>query len=160
MKLRHVVVAMCLMASAAAFGQGYGYGRGMMGGYGPGMRGGYGPGPMWEEGGGYPMGPGMWGYSRGAYAGIDLSAEQRKKIAEIESQTSQAQWKLMGSMHEQRFHMQESFAPGAVDEAAARKAYAAMSATRKAMFDIMLDARKRMDAVLTKEQRDQLRRGQ
>jgi Spy/CpxP family protein refolding chaperone len=156
MKLRYVVTAICLAASATAFGQGYGYGRGMMGGYGPGMMGG--PGMMEGPGSG-TMGPGMmWGYSRSAYAGIDLTAEQRKKIAEIEDQTSQAQWKLMGSMHQMGFQMHESFAPGAIDEGAARKAFDSMSATRKAMFDLMLDARKRMDAVLTKEQRDQLRR--
>jgi Spy/CpxP family protein refolding chaperone len=122
-----------------------------MGGYGPGMMGGR---------GGSPMGPGMmWGYSRSAYAGIDLTPDQRKKIAEIEDQASQAQWKLMGSMHQQGFQMHESFAPGGVDEATARKAFDSMSGTRKAMFELMLDASKRMDAVLTKEQRDQLRRG-
>jgi Spy/CpxP family protein refolding chaperone len=155
MKLRYLIVAACLAASGAAFAQGYG--RGMMGGYGPGMMEGYGPGMMGP--GGYPMGPGMmWGYARQAYAGLELTPDQRKKLAEIEDQASQAQWKLMGTMHQQRFQVQESFAPGAVDEAAARKAFDSLSATRKAIFDLMLDARKRMDAVLTKEQREQLRR--
>jgi Spy/CpxP family protein refolding chaperone len=144
MKLRYLVAAACVAASGAALAQGYG--PGMMEGYGPGM-------------GGQGMGPGMMlGYSRGAYAGIDLTAEQRKKIAEIEKQTSEAQWKLMGSMHQQGFQMHESMGPGAVDEATARKTFEAMSATRKAMFELTLDARKRMDAVLTKEQRDRLQK--
>jgi len=138
MKLRYWIAAACVAASGAVLAQGHGYGPGM---------------------GGQGMGPGMMlGYSRDAYAGINLTADQRKKIAEIEKQTSDAQWKLMGSMHQQGFQMHESFAPGAVNEGDARKAFDSMSATRKAMFELMLDARKRMDAVLTKEQRDQLQK--
>jgi Spy/CpxP family protein refolding chaperone len=49
------------------------------------------------------------------------------------------------------------FSPG-IDEADARKAFQTMTETHKAMFEMQLDARKKIDAVLTKEQRDQLRR--
>lgn len=138
-----------------SYGGGYGMGPGMMGGYG-----GYGMGPrMMGSYGGCGMGPGMmWGSANQAYAGLDLTADQRKRIAEIEEQTSKAMWQLMGTMHEQGYHMAGVFGANPVDDAAARKAYQTMSETRKAMFDLQLDARKRIDALLTKEQRKQLNR--
>jgi len=64
----------------------------------------------------------------------------------------------MGAMHEQGYHMHGMFGPGALDEAAARKAFQAMAETQKAMFEMQLEARKKIDAVLTPEQREQLRR--
>jgi Spy/CpxP family protein refolding chaperone len=132
-------------------GWGMGMGPAMMGGgYGPGpgmMGGGWGPGA-------YGMGPGMRGGYGGAFAGLNLSAEQRKQVADIQETTSKAMWQLMGTMRDQRYAMN-----GAADDAAARKAYDAMAATRQAMFELRLQARNKIDAVLTAEQRDQLRRG-
>ena len=105
------------------------------------------------------MGPGMMGGDGGeAYAGLDLSAEQRKKIADIQQATAKAQWQLMGTMHEQGYHMYGMVGPGAIDEAAARKSFETMTETRKAMFEMQLEARKKIDAVLTPQQREQLRR--
>jgi Spy/CpxP family protein refolding chaperone len=126
------------------YGGGYGYGPGMMGGYGP---------------GGYGMGPGMmWGYGANAYADLNLSAEQRKKIDEIQEQAANTMWQLMGTMHQQGYHMHGALGPEPLDEQAARKAYESMAATQKAMFEAQLDARKKVDGVLTAEQREQLRR--
>ena len=142
-----------VVLSGAAVAQPYGGGAGMMGGYGmgPGMMGGY--------GGGYGMGPGMMGgYGIEAYAGLKLSTEQRKKITAIQQETSKAMWQQMGTMHEQGYHMQGMFGPGALDEAAARKAFQTMQESQKTMFAMQLEAHKKIDAVLTKEQRDQLRR--
>ena len=133
-------------------------GPGMMGavgpggsGRGPGMMGGYGP-------GGSGMGPGMMGgYGRGGFGGLELSEEQRAKIAEIQQDITRKQWDLMRKMHDQGYSMHQFGATGSVDESAARKAYQDMADARKAMFEATLDARKRMEAVLTKEQREQLR---
>jgi Spy/CpxP family protein refolding chaperone len=156
MKRMWIGIAASLLMAGAVVAQPYGMGPGMMGGggwgMGPGMMGGYGP-------GGYGMGPGMMGdYSSEAYAGLDLSAEQRRKIADIQQSTAKAQWQLMGAMHEQGYHMHGLFGPGALDEAAARKAFQTMAETQKAMFEMQLEARKKIDAVLTSEQREQLRR--
>jgi Spy/CpxP family protein refolding chaperone len=108
--------------------------------------------------GGYSMGPGMmWGYGAGGYGGLKLSDEQRTKIASIQEEFSRKQWELMGKMHEQRYQLYEFDSSDKTDESAARKAYQAISDTRKAMFENSLDMRKRIDAVLTKEQREQLR---
>jgi len=151
------------------YGYGYGMGPGMMGGYGgygmgPGMMGGYygmGPGMM----GGYHMGPGMmWGYDPGGYGGyggygVDLSPEQRAKIAEIQQKAYRKQWELMDKMHEEGGPMYQASGAGVYDEKAARAAYQQMADLRKQMFDLQLQTRKDVDAVLTPEQREQMQRG-
>ena len=158
-------------------GQGQGTGPGMMGqGMGPGMMGqGYGPGMMGQGMGpgmmgygmmGQGMGPGMMSgmmgpgmmYGADRYASLDLSAEQRSKISAIQEQLWRKRWDLMGKMHEERYHMHRLMSGAVTDDAAARKAYQAMADAHKQMFDAMLDARKHIDALLTKEQREQLRR--
>ena len=159
MDRKHALMALAasVVLSGAAVAQPYGGGPGMMGGYGGGY--GMGPGMMGGYGGGYGMGPGMMGgYGTEAYAGLKLSAEQQKKITAIEQETSKAMWQLMGTMHEQGYHMRGIFGPGPLDEATARKGFQTMQETQKAMFDMQLEARKKIDAVLTMEQRDQLRR--
>jgi len=85
------VAAAGLLVVSLVWAQPYGMGPGMMGGYGPG---GYGMGPGMMGGpGGYGMGPGMMGgYANEAYAGLDLSPEQRKKISDIQQSTGKAQW--------------------------------------------------------------------
>jgi Spy/CpxP family protein refolding chaperone len=137
------------------FGPGYGMGPGMMGGYGgygmgPGMMGGY---------GGYGMGPGMMGGYGGNGYGPDLNAEQRAKVSEIQQEFAQKHWELMGSMHRQGGPMNEAFGPGSFDEKAARKAYETMAEAQKQMFEASLQMRKKIDAVLTPEQREQMGRG-
>jgi Spy/CpxP family protein refolding chaperone len=152
------------------YGPGYGMGPGMMGGYGPGY--GMGPGMMGGYGPGYGMGPGMMGgYGPGAGMGpgmmggfggldaLDLSEAQRTKITEIRRELFGAHWALMGKMHQQGGPMEEAYASGKFDEKAARKAYDAMSESRKQMFEASLQAYKRIDALLTPEQREQLRSG-
>jgi Spy/CpxP family protein refolding chaperone len=144
------------------------YGPGMMGGAGPGgWDGGYGPGMMGGWGGGYGpgmmgggMGPGMmWGPGGGALADLDLSKEQRDKIAEIQGEVRRQHWAMMRGMQQQEWHMADAWRDdGSFDEQAARKAFDAMTAQRKAMFELMLDARRRIDAVLTPAQREQLKR--
>jgi Spy/CpxP family protein refolding chaperone len=153
------------------YGPGYGMGPGMMGGYGgygmgPGMMGGYGgygmgPGMMGGYGG-YGMGPGMMGGCGGygyGWAGLKLTDVQRSKIAKIQEEAARQRWDLMGKMHEQGFKMRELYASGKLDDAAMRQAYDTMAAMRKSMFENGLETRKKIEAVLTKEQREQLRGG-
>jgi Spy/CpxP family protein refolding chaperone len=155
------------------YGPGYGMGPGMMGGYGPG--GGYGMGPGYGRGYGYGMGPGMMGgYGRGygygmgpggcggyggGWSALKLSDEQRTKIDKILEDNARQRWELMGKMHEQGWKMRELYASGKADDAALKQAYDTMSAMRKSMFENNLEMRKKIDAVLTKEQREQLRGG-
>lgn len=141
----------------------YGMGPGMMGGYGgygmgPGMMGGYGMGPgmMGGYGGGYGMGPGMmYGY-RGGYgggAGLNLTDEQRGKIGKIQQDLRSKQWDLMGKIQDEYARRAD-----ASDDAAASKAEEQITALQQQMFANATAARKQMEAVLTKEQRQQLRR--
>lgn len=135
---------------------GYGMGPGMMGGYGPGM-GQYGMGPGMMYGyGGYGMGPGMmygWGPRYGTGAGLNLTDEQRQKISKIQRDLRSRQWDLMGKMQDE--YARRADAP---DDAAASKADDQIAALQQQMFTNATAARKQMDAVLTQEQRQQLRR--
>ena len=135
---------------------GYGPGAGMMGGYGgygmgPGMMGGY---------GGNGMGPGMmYGYGANAAAALNLTDDQREKITKIQEALSTKHWELMGKMQEQQFKLRELLASGKADDAAIGKAYKNIVGLRQQMWAAGADAHKQMDAVLTKEQRDQPQRG-
>ena len=121
-----------------------------------------GPGMM---GGGMMGGPGMMGYQgagtagdcHSGYAALNLTDEQRAKLGDIRRDLWRKQQQLMTRMHDQDFHMHDIYAAG-VDEARARKAFDAMTAAHKEMFEVSLEARKRIDAVLTEEQRKQLQR--
>lgn len=151
MKIKMVNVLTGVAAIAALTGVAVAQPQGM----GPGMIGGYGSGPGMM--GGFGMGPGMmFGYTNDAYAGLDLTLEQQKTIASIHEQTSTAMWQHMGTMHGQGSHMQGMFGAGPVDEAATRKSFQTMTDTQKAMFELQLDARNKIDAVLTKDQREKL----
>jgi Spy/CpxP family protein refolding chaperone len=130
-------------------GQGYGYGYGMMGpGYGMPGAGGYGYGMP-------GMGPGMW---RGVGSlPASLSAEQRTKIAEIQRDVRKRQWPLMQQMHELTWG-DATVESGALDEQAQRRDYERIAALQKQMFETMLESRKRIEAVLTPQQREEMQR--
>ena len=161
-------------------GYGYGMGPGMMGGgyaqgcgMGPGMMGGYGwgmgPGAMGGHHG-WGMGPGAmsghhgWGMGpgrMGGYAGLppDLTAEQRAKVADIQQEFQRKQWSLMQNMHSLAWSANGPAAGGRLDEQQARKNYDAAAALHKQMFENSLEADQRLEAVLTPQQREQMRRG-
>jgi Spy/CpxP family protein refolding chaperone len=150
-------VAATVVLAGTAVAQPYGMGPGMMSGYGGGYGGGYGMGPGMM--GGYDRSPAtMFGYSTEAYSGLDLTPEQQKSIVAIQEQANRSMWTHMGTMHGQGNHMQGMFGPGQFDESAARKSFQSMSEAQAAMFELQLDARKKIDAVLTKDQRDKLAR--
>ena len=155
------VAAADVLLAGSALAQQHNMGHDMMGGHGGGYGSGYGMGPGMMGGMGMGMGMGMGpggmrGNPDGALASLKLSADQRKQIADIRATSSKAMWQLMGTMHEQDDHMRGMHGLGAVDEAAARKSFQTMMQTRQAMFDLQLDTRKKIDGVLTKEQREQL----
>jgi len=164
---KHIIATVLATAAVAvtvplALAHWDGYGPGMMGGYGgygmgPGMMGGYGgygmgPGMM----GGYGMGPGMmggYGPAYGAGASLNLTDEQRSKIGTIQEDLRSKQWDLMGKIREE--YARRAQAP---DDAAASKADDQIAALQQQMLSNATASRKQMDLVLTKEQRQQLRR--
>ena len=144
------------MMGGGGYGPGDGMGGGMMGGGSPG--GGMGPGMTGGMMGSGMMGPGMMG-GYGAGADLNLTAEQRGKISKIQNDARRKQWDLMGKMQDERSQMQELYSLDKRDDAALGKSYRAMSELRNQTFDLSLSAQRQIDAVLTQEQRDKLKRG-
>jgi Spy/CpxP family protein refolding chaperone len=130
---------------------GYGMGPGMMGGYGMGhgMMGGYGMGPGMMGGHGM-MGP-YWG------SGLDLSAEQQTKVNKIQDETRQSHWALMGEMMNQQARLRDLYEAPKRDDAAIDAAYKDIGKLQQRMYDSSVEAHKRMEAVLTREQQEKLR---
>lgn len=146
-------------------GAGGGYGPGMMRGYGPGagygpgmMGGGYGAGMM---GGGY--GPGMMGgfglgFGHGLQRALGLRDDQRAKLDAIDDELAAKRLDIARRMRGQAAAMREAISAEPRDRAAMEAAFARMNALRQEMFTAQLDARDKVDAVLTPEQRKAMRR--
>lgn len=137
-------------ATGAALAQGPG-----MGGYGPGpgMMGGYGPGPGMM--GGY--GPGMMGgYGRGL-AALDLSAEQRDKIAAIQEENRRKNWDAMGQLRSEQFKLSQMYNTDKIDSTAVSEQQKKVDELRRQLLKSRLDARNQVAAILTPEQKKHLR---
>ncbi len=156
-------------------GPGMGMGPGMMGGYGPGPRGGYGPGGGYGMGmgpgmmggmmgpgmmGGYGpgigMGPGMMGY--GPLGALNLTEDQRKKIEGIHEEVRRKQWDLMGKMMEERQKLAALFWAEKRDNKAIQEQYKKLQDLRQQHLQLRLEAHDKLEGVLTKEQKEQLKR--
>lgn len=145
-------------------GYGPGYGPGMMGGYGRGgMMGGYGAGEGQAYGPGY--GPGMMGgYGRGGMMGyggplhlLDLNEQQLAKINQIQDETRRKNWSVMGKLQDERAHMRDLFSAEKRDPAAIGKQAMKIADLRRQLLEASVEAHNRIEALLTKEQKDQLR---
>ena len=136
------------------YGPGYGMGPGMMGGYGPGY--GMGPGMMGGYGPGYGMGPGMMGGYGPGYD-LNLTSEQRGKIAKLQDELRRKHWDLMGKIQDEQSRMFELSNSEKRDDAALSASSRKISDLQHQMFELSLEARKQMEAVLTQEQRAKLR---
>ncbi len=133
-------------------GSGYGAGPGMMGGYGMGhgMMGGYGMGHGMMG----PMGRGMMG----CYwtKDIGLTEEQEDRINKIQDETRRAHWTVMGAMMDQRAKLRDLYSAPKQDTAAIDEANKTAGNLHQQMYEISVEAQKRMQAVLTKEQQEKL----
>lgn len=136
-------------------GGGYGGGSGMMGGYyggGPG----YGPGTMHGYGGGPGYGPGMMGRGYGPGA-LNLTDEQRDKIAAIQEDVRAKNWDTMGKMRSEQFKLRRMYNADNLDAKAIGEQQKKVDDLRRQMLTSQLETRKHIDAVLTPEQRKQSR---
>jgi Spy/CpxP family protein refolding chaperone len=134
---------------------GDGPGPGMMDGWrgGPGMMG-YGAGPAMMRG--YGMGPRAM--MRDAWeGGLDLTDEQRTRINRIQDETRKNHWSLMGSIMDQEAKLRDLYDAPKRDSAAIDSTYKSIDGMRQQMIAASADARKRIEAVLTKKQLDMLR---
>lgn len=166
MKLRKntltALVGAALIGSAAVAGAqqpggmmgapGTGAGPGMMGG-----AGGYGMGSgMMGGAGSYGMGTGMTGY--GPMAGLALSDDQRAKIGKFQQDPQSKFAELGGRMTEQWAKLRGLYSAEAPDSTAILDAHKSMQELRREGLKDQLDARQKIEGVLTKEQHQQLRR--
>ncbi|MCG6876717.1 MAG: Spy/CpxP family protein refolding chaperone [Betaproteobacteria bacterium] len=143
------------------YGPGYGMGPGMMGGYGPGY--GMGPGMMGGYGPGYGMGPGMMGgyvprYGMGPLQMLDLDDAQRGKVNHIGDALRKKNWQILGQMQDEQAKLRDLYLTEKTDRSAIVAAYKQLFDLRLQRVEAMLDARAELEKVLTKEQRDELRR--
>jgi Spy/CpxP family protein refolding chaperone len=138
---------------------------------GPGMMNGYGMGPgmMWDGNpmgrhmgpgmmGGYGMGPGMMGGRMGLFHALDLTDEQQVKINKIQDETRKLHWGLMDEMMDQQAALRDLYSAPKQDSAAIEKAYKKLSQLQQKMYETSVEAQKRMEENLTKEQQETLRK--
>lgn len=136
--------------------QGQGMGGGMMGRHG-GMGGGMHGGMHGGMGGGMHGGMMGQGIPPGMLATLGLSADQQAKITEIQRDAQRKRDAFRVTMRETHWKTQDAQKDG-FNEDAARKQFDAMAAMRKEMFESGLATRKQVEAVLTPEQREKLRK--
>ena len=149
--------------SDAQSATGFGYGPGMMGGYGgygPGMMGGYGPGMMGGYGRGMMgngAGPG-WGRGYGGpLAPLNLSADQREKIAQIQENARERNWATMGQLRSEEFKLRSLYNAEKPSPEAVAEQQKKVDDLRRQLMKARVETHNEMQTVLTKEQRDQAR---
>ena len=129
-------------------GYGYGMGRWMMG-MGRGMMGHGMVGPGMMGGYGYGAGPGM----------INLTEQQQNKMAQIQEEVGRKHWDLMARINAEQIKLQQLYYSGKQDPAAIEAQHKKIYQLQREMDDSWMDAQGRMDAVLTKEQKERFRGG-
>ncbi len=129
-------------------GYGYGMGPGMMGG-GYGMMG---PGMMGGDGHGYM---GMMG--AGALGMLDLTDEQRTKIEKIHIEERKQHLAVMGKMLDVQSKMRELYAADEPDPKKVGAVYGELAKLQQQMLETHVQASNQMQALLTKEQREQFK---
>lgn len=130
-----------------------GMGNGMMGHQhmGPGMIGDYGMGPGMMGGYGM-MGP-------GPVSGLELSSEQQKQITRINTELRKHNWALQGEIIDAQGKLFELYADENPDAKKIGAVYGKIFDLRRQMIEATIDAQNRQRAILTNEQREQLRIG-
>ena len=133
-------------------GPGYGYGHGMMGGRGLGD--GDGRGMM----GGYGPGPGHGGYGHGAgLAALNLTDEQREKVARIQEENRSKNWITMGQVRGEMFKLRQMYSGDKLDSNAISEQQRKVDELRRQMLKAHIETRNQVAAILTPEQRQQFR---
>jgi Spy/CpxP family protein refolding chaperone len=87
----------------------------------------------------------------------NLTDEQRKQLSSIRREASDKHWNLMGKVRTERLHLQDLYSAESPDPEAIGAQQKKLLALRQQMIDVSVDAQKRLDALLTKEQKEALR---
>ena len=113
---------------------------------------GYGPGMM-----GPGMGPGMMMGGGPMMASLNLTSEQEDKVFALHEQMRAKNFGTMGKLHSEQFKLQKLMRADPVDSKAVVEQQKKVDEVRREMLASHLEARKQMEAILTPEQRKQLR---
>lgn len=145
-KISALFVVFCLVPLVVSADDGMG--GGMMGG---GMMGG-------GMGMGHGMGGGMMGgMGMGPYHMLDLTDDQRTRINKIQDQERRQHWETMGKIMDERAKQRDLYAADKLDTQKILKVQEDIDRLQRKMMESHLNSRKQIDALLTKEQRDQLK---
>lgn len=136
-----------MMGGGPGGGMGMMGGGGMMGGMGMGP-GGMGMGMMGMGGAGMGMGP-VWM--------LDLTDEQRDKIEKIHEDTRRKNWDTYGKIMDEESKLRDLYAGEIVDAKKVGAAYAGIAKLHQQVIEANVEAHNRVQAVLTKQQKEQLR---
>lgn len=117
----------------------------------------------------YGMGPGMMGMGHMGMMGdpgmmggmgplhmLDLSDEQWAKIRTIQAGVRKQHWQAMGKIMDESSVLQELFAVDKPDSKKIGAVYDKIFALRRQMIESGIEAHNQIEAVLTKEQHEQL----
>ena len=133
-------------------GPGYGHGPGMMGGHSPGD--GHGHGMM----GGHGAGQGHGGYAHGAgLAALNLTDEQREKVARIQEENRSKNWNTMGQVRGEMFKLREMYSGDKLDSNAISEQQRKVDELRRQMLKANIETRNQVAAIFTPEQRQHFR---
>jgi len=145
-------------------------GPGMMGGNGPGHGPGRGPGEddidraMMHGRGGWGMGPGMMGgmgmmgFGLGPIHRLDLNESQRRQVLKLQEELRHRNWDAMGKMQDEMSKLRDAMWAEKRERPAILASYKRLSELRLQMLENALDVRDKAEALLTPQQREELRR--
>jgi Spy/CpxP family protein refolding chaperone len=109
-------------------------------------------------GGGGMMG-GMGQGMMGRMAMLDLSDAQMEQMEKIQAEAMKKQRKLMRQMWDEQENMSDLYDAEKRDPAAIGKAYGKLSDLKRQAIEVHIDTENKAAAILTKEQKTQMRRG-
>ena len=144
-------------------GKARGYGGGAQWGGGPGAMHGWGGAPQWGGGPGMMRGRGGgpgWGGGYGpgrVFAELDLTPDQQEKIAKVHEDMRRSIWDTMGQLHAEQFKLRGLYLADKPDPNAISDQQKKVDELHRAMIKSRVETGNRIEALLTKEQRERLR---
>lgn len=111
------------------------------------------------------MGPGTLGgycpacgmrFGTGSYFGLNLNKDQSKQIAQIENQARAQQRELMSQLRHAQNKLHELDYAGTRDPSAIYSQLSKIDGLQRQMFEANLNARRKVQALLTPEQRERV----
>jgi len=133
-------------------GMGMMEGHGMMGGHGMGDPYGYDKGGVMGGMGGMMMSPGQH-----LLRGLDLSAEQQRRVNAISDELRHNNWVTQGQINDETNKLRDLYQAEKRDPAAIGKEYQKVFDLKRQMIETYLEAENRIEEVLTPEQRAQVK---